>query len=269
MVSRQFVEKLNEKIHEDLGDVMTEEPDIQIMGSGRDQYKGLGDELKTRFIPFRRSEYQAEEYLFARISVEAEAISFFDFITPVVNIKGKTVQGVSSFVTYVPYPIPETFVQRMVGLSYQMVPHELVVTQGMKPKHVIKQEMIESDAINGINADKDLSNKLRGSDSCKVADTGFSNKVYKAKMDAFNYPPGMFTIVPFKGNSILIAKEAGEWGAKVDRPLYHFKERFEALAGVGSYVAYYPEEGEVDVGKFYMDSSLALVLSPLLEYLGG
>ena len=156
----------------------------------------------------------------------------------------------------------------MVGLSYQLVPHSLVVEQDVKPKHVIKQDMITADAINGINANKDLCNKLRGSDSCKIADTGFSNKVYKAKMDAFNYPPGMFTVVPFKGNTIMIAKEAGEWGAKVDHPLYHFKERFEALSGVGSYIAYYPEEGE-EVGKFYMDPSLALVLAPLLQYLGG
>jgi len=67
---------------------------------------------------FGNSSYSAEEFLSVRIPVSDPNISYMDFVTPIVNIKDKSIQGVASMVTLVKHPIPETFVQRMVGFSY-------------------------------------------------------------------------------------------------------------------------------------------------------
>jgi hypothetical protein len=235
------------------------------MGSTADKHKGLADDLKTRFIPLRKSEYEAEEYLFARFPVRGESFSFIDFTAPILNVKGKSVQGIASFVTSIPYPIPETYVQRMVGLKYRLVPHKMVVEQKIKPKQVIKENRITYHAVNNIHNDKKLCNKLQGSYDCKVQKP-LSKSYFKIKMDPFEYPPGMFSIVPYYSHTIIIAKEAGEYGASVDSPRYNFKERYEAFSGVAKQIATYPKKGE-QVGKFYMDSTLEIVLLPLLEHL--
>ncbi|UCG68743.1 MAG: hypothetical protein JSV09_13205 [Thermoplasmata archaeon] len=267
MVSQKFVNNLNLYAQKKLKNVLAGQLTIQPLGSAADKHKGLADDLKTRFIPFRKSEYEAEEYLFARFPVRGEHFSFIDFAAPILNVKGKSIQGIASFVTSIPYPVPETYVQRMVGLKYRLVPHKLVVEQSLKPKQVIKENMITYRAVNAIHTDKKLCNKLQGSYDCKVQKP-LSKSYYKIKMDPFEYPPGMFSIVPYYGHSILIAKEAGDYGASVDSPRYRFNERFEAFSGVAKQIAASPQRGE-EVGKFYMDSTLEIVLLPLLEHLKG
>lgn len=267
MVSQKFVHNLNLYAGKKLKNVLTGPLSIQPLGSAADKHKGLTDDLKTRLIPFRKSEYEAEEYLYARIPLRGEYFSFIDFATPILNVKGKSVQGIASFVTSIPYPVPETYVQRMVGLKYRLVPHKLVVEQNLKPKQVIKDNMIAFQAVNAIHTDKKLCNKLQGSYDCKVQKP-LSKSYFKIKMDPFEYPPGMFTIVPYYGHSILIAKEAGDYGASVDSPRYRFNERYEAFSGVAKQIAATPQKGE-DVGKFYMDSTLEIVLPPILNHLKG
>jgi hypothetical protein len=238
------------------------------MGTPSDQHKGMGDDLKTSLIPFRKSEYQAQEYLFIRIPVRDEHFSFFDFTTPILNIKGKSIQGVASYVTSIPYPIPETFVERQVGLSYRLLPHRLIVEQKNKPKHVIKKNMITTRSVNAINTDKQLCNYLEGNYSCKVDAGSFSKKIYKIKINILEYPPGMFTLIPYHGHTIMIAKEAGTWGSVADKPGYAFGERYNAFSGVAKKIASAPEVRE-PIGKFYMDSTLDILLPPMLEYIKG
>ncbi len=267
MVSQIFVDNLYKHIQKQLKDVLAGTPMIQPLGSTEDKYKGLGDSLKTAVIPFRKSTYQAEEYLHVRIPVRGQHFSFIDFATPILNVKEKSVQGIASYATSIPYPIPETYVQRMVGLKYRMLPHKLIVDQKMKPKKVLKGNMIKSNSVNSINADKKLCNKLQGSWECKVH-KGLSKAYYKIEMDFLEYPPGMFTMVPYHGNTILMAKEAGEYGARVNVPKYSFKDRYEAFLGVARNIASTPQTGE-QVGKFYMDQTLDIILPPLLESLKG
>jgi len=118
MASEKFIFNLNKLIGKQLKKVLAGEPEVRSLGSEADQHKGLGDDLKTKFIPFRKSSYSAEEFLSVRIPVSDPNISYMDFVTPIVNIKDKSIQGVASMVTLVKHPIPETFVQRMVGFSY-------------------------------------------------------------------------------------------------------------------------------------------------------
>jgi hypothetical protein len=266
MVSQKFVKNFNKYIEKRLKGVLAGPVTISPMGSAVDQHKGLGDDLKTAMIPFRKSEYQAQEYLYARIPVRDQYFSFIDFATPILNIKGKSVQGIGSFATSIPYPVPETYVERMVGLKYRLFPHKFVVEQNLKPKQVIKENMITYQGVNSIHSDKKLCNKLEGAWDCKVRT--FGKKYYKIKLDTSNYPPGMFTIIPYHGHSILIAKEAGSFGAEVDSPLYAYKDRYEAFSGVAKTIASFPQKGE-PVGKFYMDSTLDILLPPLLGQIQG
>lgn len=267
MVTQKFVDNLNMHIGKELQNVLAGPVTINPIGSTADQFKGLGDELKTAIIPFRKSQYDAQEYLFVRIPVRNQFFSYFDMVTPILNVKHYSVQGVASFVTSIRYPVPDTFVERMVGLSYRLLPHKLVVEQKEKPKKVLKGNMITSNAVNSINSDKKLCNKLEGSSDCKIPTSHFKTaQIYKIKFDNLEYPAGMFTIVPYHGHSILIAKEAGDYGAMVDKPKYRIKERYEAFSGVAQYIASSPQAGE-QVGKFYMDTPLNLILPPLLQYL--
>jgi len=236
MVSQKFIENLDKKIREELKGQLNGKPYIVPYGSGEDQWKGFGEDLKTSIIPFRKTTYEANEYLYARINLKDDYLSFIDFITPVINVKGKSIQGVATFLTYIDAAIPETYVLRMVGLKHKLLPHEWVVNQEYKPKEIIKNDWIDSDAVNEINSDKDLQLYIRGNDSKKIDAPGFSNKQYKIKMDYLNYPPGMFTVVPYKGYSFIIAKDVGDWFAKVDSPSYSFSKRLKALSTVASYV---------------------------------
>jgi len=266
MVSQKFVTNLNALFMKELSAVLNGQPYITPMGAATDQYKGFGDELKTRIIPFHKSEYQAQEFLFIRLPFKDQYLPFFDMLIPIVNIQDRSVQGVSTFVATVPYPIPETFVNRMVGWGYKIVPHKLVVEQNIEPKKIIKGNMITSKAVNAMNADKKLGDKVHGSRDCTVQESGLRGGKYEVKFNEDEYPPGMFTIIPFHGSSILIIKEAGAFGSEADKPFYYIKDRYEGLSGVAKYLATYPEHGE-EVGQIYMDKSLEILLPPLLKHL--
>lgn len=269
MVSQQFSNTIYSNITKDLKKVIAGTPDIRPLGSSEDQYKGFKESLKTKFTPFKSDSYEAQEYLFARIPVNDPNFQFFDFITPVLNIKGKSVQGIATFVASIPHPVPETFVLRGIVLAPNLLPHSLVMEQGIKEKIILKQGMIRSQAVNAINRDKKLRKRLRGAFYCQVRHSMVSKKYFKLNFDVNNYPPGMFTLVPYHGHTILIAKDAGKnMDSHVNKPAYSFKHRYEAFSGVARYLASYPEQGEEE-GAFYPDSSMIFVLGPLLEHLKG
>lgn len=270
MVSQKFIENLKKKIREELKDSLNGKPYIVPYGEGEDQWKGLGEDLKTSLIPFRKTTYEAAEYLYARINLNDDYLSFMDFVTPVINVKGKSIQGVATFLTYIEAPIPETYVLRLVGLKEKLLPHEWVVNQGYKPKEIIKNEWIDCDSVNGMNADKDLQLTICGNHTKKIDAPGFSSKQYKISIDYLNYPPGMLTVVPYKGHSFIIAKDAGDWFSKVDAPSYPFKKRLDALSTIASYIYTYPDDGGDEgewTGQLYPDTSMLHSLLPLIKHI--
>jgi len=262
MVSQLFITNLNNKISNELKDVLSGPIQIMSSGSSSDQHKGMADDIKTALIPFRKSTYEAQEQLFVRIPVKNPNFSHMDFVTPVLNIKEHSIQGIATCSVVTPHPVPETYVERMVGFSYKLVPHKLVVEQSEKPKKVIKENMITSKAITSINDDKKLCNNLHASSDNKVFQGLLSKKFYKLSFDWTIYPPGMFTIVPYNGKSVMIAKDAGCSGAFIDKPMYTFKDRYAAFDGVAKYLAQNKQEGE-KLGKFYLDESIQMILSNL------
>jgi len=124
--------------------------------------------------------------------------------------------------------------------------------------------MIASKAVNAMNADKKLGDKVHGSSDNTVQESGLKGGTYEVKVNEDEYPPGMFTIVPFHGSSLLLMKDAGAFGSAADRPHFFIKDRYEGLSAVAKYLATYPERGE-DVGQLYMDQSLEVLLPPLLK----
>jgi len=267
MVTKKFVDELIKTINKELKDILTTQPNIQMLGIPQDQYRGIRDDLKTAFIPLRKSKYDAQditEFLFARIPVNNPHFQFMDFITPVMNIKTESFQGVGTMITSVPYPVPETFVERCGWGHSSLLPHSLVVDQQLPQKTILKKNMITTKAVNAINADKKLRKRIPNNRSCN----GPSNTSYKLVIEK-DYPPGTFSIVPYKGHSVLIMKDTGSmFGILANHPIYLFKHYYEAFGGVADHLARFPEQGE-EVGRFYMDSSLEHILPPLLSYLDG
>lgn len=265
MVSPEFFAGLNSHLTREFKDVLAGQIYFSKLGTSEDQYKGLGDELKTALIPFRKSEYEAQEYLFARIPLRDPNVTFIDMIIPVLNVSGKSIQGIATFITFVPQPIPETFIERMTGYEYRLVPHSLAIERNEDPQQIIVSNMITSKAVNGMNFDKVFLKNLHGSTKCKLQE-GFSSRSYTVQFNCEEYPPGMFTIVPFYGNSIMIAKDAGDWKAMVDSPWYGSNGRYLAFSTAAKYIAQNPEPG-VQVGQFYIDGATRLGLLPTLDYL--
>lgn len=266
MVSDKFVGNLLKDVNNKLGDVLSGQVQWRPIGVGTDQYKGLGEDLKTAIIPFRKSSYKPEEWIYLRAPLKDPLVTYFDFIAPVLNIKDVSVQGVGTFVTHIPIPCKETYVERMVGLSYRLVPHKLVVEQGLKPKEVVKGGMITSAAINAINGDKELSRALSGYNNCTVPGGYLSTKNYEVKFDFTSYPGGMTSVIPYYNCTVLTSRDAGFIGAMADSPTYDFKRRIGAFRGIASALNANPEWGELE-GKFYMDDSLEMLLPPILSYL--
>jgi len=267
MVSTLFTANIYQLVQKQLGDLLNGQVTWHMIGSGQDQFKGMGDELKTAIIPFRKSTYQAEEWFALRAPLKDELVKYIDFTCPLVNVKGTTVPGVGTFVTHVPIPCKETYVERMVGLKYQLLPHALVNLQKRKPKEVIKGGFITSRAINAVNNDKETIRSLEGRRDCKVM-TGFGSNHYKVEFDAFNHPYGMFSVMPYHGSAVMVARDAGGSSAKVDRPDYDFRRRFEAFQGVAKALRAYPEI-ELSEGVFYIDEALEILALPLMSYLKG
>jgi len=270
MASEKFENNLLKKIQKELEDHLNGEPYIVTYGSDEDQWKGLGEDLKSAFIPFRKTSYEASEYIFIRINLNDEYLSFMDFVSPVTNIKGKSIQGIATFLTYVEAPIPETYVLRLVGLKEKFLPYEWVVNQGHKPKEIIKNEWIDCDAVLGMNEDKDFQLTVCGDHSRKIVASGLSSKQYKISFDYLNYPPGMTSIVPYKGRSFIIAKDAGDWFSTMDSPSYAFKKRYNALSTIAAYIYGYPDDGGDEgewTGQFHPDSSMLHSLLPLMKHI--
>ncbi len=260
MVSEKFINNLEKLIGKRLKRVVTRSPTFKTFGSADDQPKGPGDDLATKFIPLSKSEYSAREYLMATIPVNDPNLSAFHLATPILNVKKTSVQGVATFMAVVPYPVPETFIERMaIRQSHRLLPHDLVA-RGITYKDILDQNMIHYPAVLNINRDKKLCKALAGSLQCDVEVGGLSSSVYKVKLDYEDLVSGVFTIVPYQGSTLLISKEAGQFGAKADSPRYDLAARFAALSGVASHITAHPQANH-EVGAIYADASIELLLS--------
>lgn len=263
MVSQMFVANLHELINREFKGMLAQAPDVRVVGSAEDQYAGIGQSLKTSLVPFTSTKYEASEFIYVRLNLADNIVPSMDFTAPVLNVKEKSVQGVATFVAAVPSPTAETYVERLVGWKYQLLPYNLLKA-GTKPKAIVKQGMITSNAVNQINGDKKLCNKLDAPRSANVEKQFPGRGHYSISFDASNYPGGMFCVVPFKGNSILVSREAGTHKSKVDKPSWALKERFLAFKGVASALKQYPDRASLIDGQFFVDTSLQIALIPLL-----
>ncbi|UCG68742.1 MAG: hypothetical protein JSV09_13200 [Thermoplasmata archaeon] len=261
MVNQRFIKILNKSIKKQLKKVINGEPAINVVGSHVDQYEGFLATLEAHFLR-KAQEYDPHEFVHARVPIKNQYFSYMDITVPVVNIKKNSVQGVATFFTEIPYPINETYILRRVGLSNKLVPHNLVFKYHTDPRKIIKEGLINSEAIKDINNDRKLIKKLKGNDSCLISCLGSD---YSATINLAKYPPGMFTIVPYYNHSFLIAKDAGiSLEATTNEPRYHIRDRYQALFGVAHCIARKPQVGET-VGKFYLDISMRINLPPILE----
>ena len=261
MVNPRFIKFFNKRIKKELKKFKSGDPIISSVGSPEGYNQGL---LKTLGAHLLREsmQYQAREYVHARIPTKNQYFSFMDITIPTVNVKKNSVQGVATFSTVIPYPVNETYILRPVGFSNELVPHKLVVESRTEPKKVIKEQMIKSGAINAINNDKKLLKKMKGKTICSISGLVSS---YSCSIDISKYPPGMFTVVPFYNHSILIAKDAGiSLESTINEPRYQLKDRFNALLGVSKYIAENPQAGEIK-GRFYLDKSMLISIPPILE----
>ena len=94
------------------------------------------------------TKYSAQEFLFIRTPLRNNFMSFMDFICPIANLRENSIPGVATFMTYIPYPIPETFVERSSGfLKYKLMPHSLAVDKNIPPKQITKESLIKSKAV--------------------------------------------------------------------------------------------------------------------------
>lgn len=245
------------RIMKDLKKVISGEPVLNTLGSSDDQSKGFLREFSSHVIP-SNYRYEAKEFVHARIPVYDQNFSNVDVIVPVVNIGRKSIQGVATFGAVVPYPVDETYVH----LRFNLVPHSLAIERRVDPKRIVKGNMIRSKAINAINGDKKLIKKLNRKTRCAITGIGSS---YICEIDTDKYPPGVFTVVPYYNHTVILAKDAGiSVEACPNEPRYDLRKIYEALSGVGGYIAANPQQGK-HVGKFYMDIPLNLLLPRLLK----
>ena len=251
MVSQNFVLTLNKCINKNLKDIIRGEVQMLTHGSNIAYEKN--------FLPFYSATYTAHEYLQAIIPVNDPHLNEIHFVTPVLNVGKDSVQGIATFLAHVPYTITETYVERMVGISSKLLPYDLIVNKGMKPKEVIKGNLIKSKAILSINNDQSLNPYLYASNDGSV--TAYKQKY---KFDLRNYPPGSMTVVPYNGHTLIIIKDAGGW-AVVDNPSYMFSSRFKGLSGVAKYIAMYPEESNNNVGVIHTDNSMNILSQTVLN----
>ncbi len=264
MVSQTFITNLNQCINKELKGMLTQPPDIRMVGSAADQYAGMKESLKTSLVPFTSTSYEAAEFVYGRLGLNDPDVPAMHFAAPVLNIKDKSVQGVGVFVAAAPVPSAETYVERMVGFKYQLMPYNLVKT-GKKTKAIMKEGLIRSQAINHINSDKKLCNKLEGMRSMDVSKPFPSSGRYSISFDCDKYPGGMFCVVPFKGQSVLIGRDAGTTKSKVDKPAWGFKDRYLAFKGVASALRTYPDQAAFTDGQFFVDQTLEIALPPVLS----
>lgn len=265
MVNQFLWNNLQSLIHKEIGSKLHEPPNIWMAGNPADQHQGYGRDLATALIPFASQSYTAQEFIQGRLTFNDDTIFYVDFFAPIVNIKGKSVQGVATFVTSIPHTCAETYVERKVGLmTSNLLPHSLVVGKGLKPKEVSKQGMVQSKAINAVNENPKLRDLLRGSASSTVRPYTLARSHYTIEFPGSDYPGGMFSVVPFHGDTVMIARDAGASDQVVNEPRWGFAARFAAFKGVARSLMKYPEKGET-MGKFYMDAPLQALLPPILE----
>ena len=268
MASMHFLSGAHERVTKQLGANLSGVPQMTTIGSTQDQYKGLGESLKTAVVPFSSTSYSAHEHMLMRIGLNHPIVTYIDFVCPVLNIKNKSIQGVGTFVTHIPHPIGETYVTRDIWVTPVLLPHRLAVDEGRKPKDIIEGKLITSQAINEVNGDKRLRKSLGGRSTASVTDVGPPSSKYEVSFPVSAYPPGMFTVIPYFGSTIMVFRDAGGFASEVDSPDWDFERAFSAFSGVADRIARYPEQGELE-GKIYLDRSLEILLPRLLEYLRG
>ena len=102
---------------------------------------------------------------------------------------------------------------------------------------------------------------MHGNETNKIK-VGMLDDTLQVKIEPYSYIPGMFTIVPFRGRTLLIAKDAGASGSWGDAPKYDLKKRYQAFTGVAKHISTHPQSGQ-DMGAIYIDVSMATILNDM------
>ena len=267
MVSLRFVDYLTKSVTKQLKKVISAPPDIQFYGSNEDlePSRGIMETIGRAVVGEEEAVYIAREYVAMRIHVNDPYLEYFDFITPVLNIRGRSIQGVATFSAVTPNPIPETFMLRGFIFAPSLYPYELLVNQEIPEKTILKEKMIDSAAINCVNAHKKLRKKLRGNLTCIIHHGTFNRSRFAFTVNTARHVPGLFSVTPYHDYSVMIAKDAGELSSEVDAPRYDFKSRYESFSGVAYHIGKNPEYGEEPEGILHRDKSMELSIGPLLK----
>jgi len=275
MASEKFVRNLQTSIVKRLKKVIAGPIEVQVHGTDQDlekEQKGFSSMSKwLKEEPPKL--YSAQEYLSVRVPVRDSNLSSFHVALPVFNLKGKSYQGIATFGARGPYSISETHVLRNIFLSGQrLFPFSLVVEKEIAPRKLAKSKRLRSRAAQAINNDRKLCRLLSGETTCSVY-SGLSTN-FTLMIPGQNHPMGMFSVVPYKGHSLLLAKDAGISGhdflttdAKVDSPVYAFEKRFKALSGVAAHIMANPKPGK-NTGKFSPDKGTVVLLKRFMEEIG-
>ena len=255
MVTEKYIENLTKQITKHLGKVARGPPSFSSGGDETGQAKAVQEAGL-----FGKSGYQAQEYLLTKIPVDNSHFQDFYISLPILNIGNKSVSSVTTFAVSIPYQVPETFVEQVAAglLSFRMVPHDMVFVDDVSARQVIKQKLITYPPINALNGDKKLRKLIHGKERAYVK-VGLLGDDLVIKYDAIEYKTGMFTIVPFNNDTLLIAKDAGLSSAKGNSPRYDLFKRYQAMAGVAQLIAEQPQSGQ-EVGALYPDIPVAMFL---------
>ena len=262
MASRKFVKNLTKQIKRKLRKVIDGEPQITVVGPQIDQWKGYLHDLKCDLNPFKQTEiYQATEQLVVAIPVKDPHFDTIHFTTPVINIRRKSIQGIGSFVVHVPYPIKETYMA--IPASSSLVPITTVLELNT-PQHLrTERNAVVAEAVKAMSKDRKV--KLFTPQACTIEGAGLSNASYKISFNPLQ-PPGRFSIIPYKGNSVMIMREAGGSWATEDAPCYDFRKAQVNFSRCAEHLHNFPERGEL-IGRLFVDRSFVAMLAPILAKL--
>lgn len=264
-MNQYFLTGVHANIGNQLLNVLSAPPYVKVMGSDAGLEATTAAKALAYVVPFKGIKYSAQEFVFARMQLRDPLIKYIDFVAPVLNVEGHSIQGVGTFMTHVPFSTTDSYVKELAGFRDMLMPTSLI-EQSVSPKQAIKQNMITSAAVNAINEDKKLCKKLHGNHYRRVEMGGLSHTSYEVSFDFINYPGHMFYTIPYKGSTVMIARNAGEKKARINYPDWGFFDRFSAFLGVAHHLSEH-KEPERHPGKFHMDMPLAFMLPDLLHQL--
>jgi len=264
-MNQYFWTGVHANIGNQLQNVLSAPPYVKVMGSDAGLEASTKVKALAYVVPFKGIKYSAQEFVFARMQLRDPLIQYIDFVAPVLNVEGHSIQGVGTFMTHVPFSTADSYIKDEAGFRDMLMPASLK-EQGVKPKQAIKQNLITSAAVNAINEDRKLCKNLHANHYRSVEMGGLSHTSYEVSFKWLDYPGRMFYTIPYRGSTVMIARNAGEKKARINYPDWGFFDRFSAFRGVAHYLSQH-KEPERHPGMFHMDTPLALMLPDLLHQL--